>query len=117
MLLAMEKNGEAASILEKAVLTSPDNAQARNALGAVYRSMGKYKEALEEYNRAIALDPNLTAVYFNLANLFEDRGMIQETLENLKKYLENTPGAEDSEQIAKRIKLLEETLKIKTNTK
>lgn len=115
--LTMNNFANAASALEKGVLAAPDNGRLRNALGSAYRALGKYNEALTEYYRALALDPQLYEVYYNLANLFEERDMIQEAEENLSLYLQHISDPSEIEEINNRLKILEESKRLKQSSK
>lgn len=97
------------SSLEKAVLLQPDNALVRNALGSAYQLGGMFTEALEEFKKASLLNPDLADVYFNIANVYEDMGKPEKAVQFLKKYLKKKPGANDREEVEKRIKILKET--------
>jgi len=50
----------AAADLERAVKNDPSLFQAYSELGFTYRKMGKYKESLEAYDKALALSPDYT---------------------------------------------------------
>jgi tetratricopeptide (TPR) repeat protein len=50
----------AAADLERAVKNDPQLFQAYSELGFTYRKMGKFKESLEAYDKALALSPNYT---------------------------------------------------------
>jgi Flp pilus assembly protein TadD len=49
---------EALSHFEQALLMDQRNAQIWNLKGATLRSMGRYDEALECFNKALELDPS-----------------------------------------------------------
>jgi len=61
---------KALKLAETAALTFPDSAMSYNLLGWSYTGLGKGNEAEENLKRAIELDPNLSAAYFNLGNLY-----------------------------------------------
>ena len=50
------------------VLRDPGNVDAWNGRGALLRSLGRIDEALESFNRAIALAPDQTGYYANRAH-------------------------------------------------
>ncbi len=54
--------GESVSALERARQLSPNDAEIRGKLGAVYVAAGRYREAIAEYQAAVKLDTK-TAVY------------------------------------------------------
>jgi tetratricopeptide (TPR) repeat protein len=51
--------GPAASAFKKAIAIDPVNAMAHYNLGAVYDAQKNYDEAIDEYRRALVLDPDL----------------------------------------------------------
>ncbi len=57
-LLAEGDFEQALSYFEQAVLLDLKNAEIWNLKGATLRSMGRYDEALECFNRALELDPS-----------------------------------------------------------
>jgi len=50
----------AAADLERAVKNDPQLFQAYSELGFTYRKMGKYKESMEAYDKALAISPDYT---------------------------------------------------------
>ena len=48
---------DALSFLEQALLLKPDNPDLWNQKGVVLRSLGRYNEASECYNKSLQLDP------------------------------------------------------------
>src|SRR5437588_155099 len=65
---ALDRNDFAAAIalLEKIAEAKPNDALAHFELGFAYSGLKKNAEAIPEYRRAIALDPNLTPAQLNL---------------------------------------------------
>lgn len=60
---------EAASILAKVVKKDGARSTARNALGAAYMSLEDYPRALEQFQEALATQPDLADAHYNLAQL------------------------------------------------
>ena len=60
------KAPEAISFLTKAEKANRSDPQAPLALGRAYYAMGKFPAAAQEFERAVALDPNLGAAWFSL---------------------------------------------------
>ena len=63
---------EALSYLDQVLFIEPRSAQAHYFKGEVYRKQKKYKEALEEYDLATALDPDYAMPYFGRAMRSKD---------------------------------------------
>src|SRR5579872_2671227 len=64
-LFATKDYKNAAQSFEKAISIYPDFVSAQNALGCTYFTLGENDRALEEFNRAIALDDHLSASFMN----------------------------------------------------
>jgi len=79
----VERNLEhAAELLETLLATYPDRADARHNLALIYDRLGRPDDAVAEYERAIATDPNLIVAYNGIVWLLRNRygdvnGMIE----------------------------------------
>src|SRR5687767_2891975 len=51
--------------LTEVVTRNPDDPQAYNMRGSVYGQSGQFKEALDDFNKAISLDPKYSQAYAN----------------------------------------------------
>lgn len=56
---------EAIAAYERALTLQPDNAPVRTDLGIMYRRSERPRDAVQEFDRAIAIDPTLENAYFN----------------------------------------------------
>jgi tetratricopeptide (TPR) repeat protein len=77
LAIVYSQNGDPMSGLkyaQAAVSGGQDNAAAHANLGAVYAQLGYSDLAIDEYKRAIELDPKLSGVYLNLANEYLKQG-------------------------------------------
>jgi tetratricopeptide (TPR) repeat protein len=54
--------------------TSPSYQGAQHNLGAYYERQGRYREAIEAYQKALVLDPNLSVVHYNLGVCYRELG-------------------------------------------
>ncbi len=86
-LLRAGKVAEAVSVLERAVLTLPQDARALNYLGLAYQSSGRADEARRAYLRALEIDRNLFEANHNLGLLYLDKGDLLEAERSLRAYL------------------------------
>ena len=80
---------EAIEAYEKALALAPDDAMVHTDLGVMYRRAGRPKDALREFDRAIAIDPKLENPRFNkgvvlLHDLNDREGALQAWEELLK---------------------------------
>ena len=64
---------EAARLFEQALKLNPEDAGAHNGLGNVRHALGDLEAAIQEYSRAIELDPTYTAAYHDLCLVYEDK--------------------------------------------
>jgi len=60
-------------------------------LGIIYRNTGKYEEAIEEFQKALQLDPENSDAYRELAGAFEKFGRLEEAEAAYKKAIELKP--------------------------
>jgi tetratricopeptide (TPR) repeat protein len=81
----------------------PPNAATYSNWGAALADLGKKKEAIEKYKKAIEIKPNMNEAYFNWGNALLDLGKIEnntqfinEAIEKYKKALEIKPDDHDA---------------------
>ncbi len=74
-----------------AAKTSPSSPQNHNNLGDLYGRHGDYEKAIEEFKRAIELNPEYADAFHNLANTYQQMGKIDLAIENYKKATEFNP--------------------------
>jgi len=60
-------------------------------LGEVYRKLGKFDEAIENFKKSIELDPHHSRAYNGLGNVFYAKKEYNNALEQYKKALDNKP--------------------------
>jgi tetratricopeptide (TPR) repeat protein len=70
---------EALGVLTKAVKLQPDNSEARKLYIAALVGLKQYDRSVEEYNRALEVDPNDVDSYYGLGSVYLEigRGVIQ----------------------------------------
>jgi tetratricopeptide (TPR) repeat protein len=73
-LLHVEKHYGEAEAEYRRVLQDGEHALAAYNLALVLEEQGRMTEAVREYARAIAADPELAEAHYNLARLYEQRG-------------------------------------------
>jgi len=64
---------------------APSGQQIHNNLGDVYARQGDLNRAVEEFQKAIEINPNYADAYHNLANTYQQMGQIDAALENYQK--------------------------------
>jgi tetratricopeptide (TPR) repeat protein len=84
---------------QAAVSGGQDNAAAHANLGAIYAQLGHSDLAIDEYKRAIELDPKLSGVYLNLANEY----LKQSKWEQGRQVLEEARALANSATVSERL--------------
>jgi tetratricopeptide (TPR) repeat protein len=69
----------------------PDHTNARSNLGAVLARLGRFQEAIDQYNRALLLDGNNPGIRFNLAVAFYKSARIVPASKELEKVVALQP--------------------------
>ena len=89
-----EKEGlrEKEEKLKQAIENEPDNAKNREELGKIYYQEGKLKESIEQYKKALIVNPNDIETHIAIAQLYMSRRELRrEALVHLKKVEKQAP--------------------------
>ena len=70
---------------------SPDKARAYTNRGRALGDLGRFQEALGDFNRALALDPTNTDAYNNRANIYVQSGRVDDAIADCNRALEVAP--------------------------
>ncbi len=92
-LLIENRNDEAEKVLQKTLAFDPANAMAHDLLGNLLSEMGRFAEARECFQRAIAIAPLLAGSYYELARCRPITCNDEALMEQMQAAL-NTPGLE-----------------------
>jgi tetratricopeptide (TPR) repeat protein len=92
-LIHQERFGEAAGLLENALHAAPASVAMLSALGLARFRLGRYKDAIDSYSKAIDLDPSLGAAREGLGFLLYMTG----DLERARSVVEAGTGSSGSE--------------------
>jgi len=111
---ATEKSSAAQNqIVEFVALRKRYNELAKEAavthynLGVLYMGQGQRREAAEEFEYALLLNPNDPLAHYNLGILYGTYlSQPQKALAGYKEYLRLLPSAKDSQQVEERIRQL-----------
>ena len=76
-LLEEGKNQEALDIIEKLGKEYPENADLLEKKGIALRLLGRYREALEAYDKALTLAPNSARIWYNRAVVFKAMAWVE----------------------------------------
>jgi tetratricopeptide (TPR) repeat protein len=69
-----DRDSDAETLLKRAVALNPNYADAYSQLGALYGDEHKYKEAIEGYELALKINPNVANTHYRLAQLLARLG-------------------------------------------
>lgn len=86
-----KKYDEAISCYEQCLRLNADSASSHNALAAIYLLKEDLALAEKHIQEAVALNPKLSNVYYNLAQILEKKGLMKEAGEAYAKELEYSP--------------------------
>ena len=76
------------------VSKNPNNPEARLYLGIVYRSIGKYDDAIAQLNKAIELDGGNPQGHYELSVVYERAGQTSKAIDELTAAVEHAPNFE-----------------------
>ena len=98
LLLIEDRNQEAEQVLRQTLARDPGNAMAHDLLGNLLSEFGRFEEARECFERAIAIAPLLAGSYYDLVRCrsvtSEDDGLLQRMEAAL-----TTPGLEATQRL------------------
>jgi Flp pilus assembly protein TadD len=77
--------------LEALGYITPDNHDAHNNLGQIYQKQGRYAEAIEEFKKALELNPNFPAALNNLGMCYGKLKQYDQAEETLRSALQLNP--------------------------
>ncbi len=92
---------QAANLIKQGLDRDIADAEAYFLLGIAHEKRGELAAALEDFRRALYLDPDFSLAYFHLASLFEQNGnskcAIREYRNAGRSFAKNPPGAWETE--------------------
>jgi len=83
---------KAIAMYKKSIKLNPEDENARNNLGNVYRDIGLYTESFKEYERALEINPYLVEAHNNLGILYVNRGLYDEAIKEYMLAIEINPN-------------------------
>ena len=104
-LLAANRPGEAATVLERATATPTADWKTYSALGSAYDQQGQYEMARSQYNKALALKPGALSVENNLAMSYALQSKLPEAEKILRSAMAQ-PGAPAQPRIRQNLALV-----------
>jgi tetratricopeptide (TPR) repeat protein len=97
-LLTQDRNQEAEQVLRQSLALDPGNAMAHDLLGNLLAEYGRFDEARECFQRAIAIAPLLAGSYYDLVRCRTVRGEDEGLLQGMEAALA-TPGLEAAQRL------------------
>jgi tetratricopeptide (TPR) repeat protein len=76
---------------KRAVQVNPNNAYAWDALGTLYKSAGRYKDAIEAYQQATSINPPKALYFHNLGLVYACEGRDEDAIGAFKRVVEIDP--------------------------
>ena len=88
LLLKSGRYSEAKSTFEKAHVQDQANSKIFNYIGISCGRLNQFEEAVDAYNKAIALDYDYASAHFNLASVYDQMGDNLNAMTQWQRYLE-----------------------------
>jgi Flp pilus assembly protein TadD len=85
----------------------PGSALFANNAGFACFKLGQYEEAVEWFQKAIAVDPNRSVAYLNLGDAYLQLGKKAEARQAFEKYLELQPNSKAAPSVQEKLKSLQ----------
>lgn len=95
--LARGATAEAVLTLQEVLAADPRHAGARNQLGAALSALGRYREAEDQFRRAVGIRDNYPEAHCNLGALLRLRGRLAEAETQLRRALKLKPAYIDAQ--------------------
>ncbi len=105
----LARSGDFAAAVDHLLLAAevdPGSARAQGTLGSAYARLGQREQACVALERALELDPRLATLHWNLARLYEARGLVPEAVGHFEAFLAKLPGDERASEARALLKRL-----------
>ena len=89
------RQAEAIAQRERVVELSPGAAESHRALGMDYLAVGRFNEARDQLEQALAIEPDNPAIYLNLAQYFQATGSIPNAVATLQEGARRVPNSQE----------------------
>jgi hypothetical protein len=94
VMLSRLNPGGALPMLLAAVKSDPQSPEAHNFLGSAMASLGRTREATDQFRLALSLRPDYPNARFNLGNALLKAGKFDDAIAEYRRILETNPGDE-----------------------
>ncbi len=87
----------------KGSLNVVESVHVYNRLGIALRRKGRYLEAIDEYKRAVRLDPEDEAIYYNMGRAYLEADRKRDAISSFKKALEIDPNFKECKEMLEKL--------------
>src|SRR5262249_51736764 len=91
----------------QAVGLAPQVPQSHHNLALALAKVGRTQEAIEHMQKAVALDPDLSASLLTLGGLYQSNGQIEQAIQTYQEFLKRFPRDSEATRIANLLKGLQ----------
>jgi tetratricopeptide (TPR) repeat protein len=103
---------EAIEVYRQYLAIKPDNPDVRTDMGIMYRKLGQFDRALEEFRKATQSDPKHVNSRYNIGVvLLHDKQDIKGAIKAWEEYLRVDPNSERAERIRDQIEKIKKMVK------
>ena len=98
-VMSLFSNGEFEESLVLAMNLSknfPESAILHNIIGACHYSLKNFESAIDSYRNAISIDPMYAKAYYNLADVYHNQGLLDESVKTYEESIKIDPQFADS---------------------
>ena len=81
---------------KKAIDLAPDDAEAHNNIGVIFRDCARYAEARDAFSKAITLEPSSARYHYNIAILYQSMGEIGYAEKSYNRTIELDPQCSEA---------------------
>ena len=80
------------TIWNMTIARNPACLMAYNNRGVIYKDLGNYRQAIEDFNKAIEIKSDNAVAYYNRGNVYTDLGNYRQAIAELNRAIEINPG-------------------------
>jgi tetratricopeptide (TPR) repeat protein len=103
---------EAIEAYHQYLAVKPDNSDVRTDMGIMYRALGEFDRAIEEFKKVAQSDPKHVNSRYNIGIvLLHDKGDIKGAIKAWEEYLKVDPKGEKAERVRAQIENLKKMVK------
>ncbi|MHC4357419.1 MAG: tetratricopeptide repeat protein, partial [Planctomycetota bacterium] len=93
-------------LAQKQFAAATDEAVAYNNMGYLYAQNGKLTKAIESYNNALKVNPNIASIYYNKGTAYQMLGDVDNAILAYQEFIDKTTNISSAEEAFKRLQKL-----------